>query len=109
MSMDIRPGQDTMCIRLMLFFNAFFTASLTMSPAWPFEAKPLPKHARNSIGMEFVLVPAGQFMMGNDESAESLASSYPQYSRERLMMLQDEAPVCTRCTSPMLSISVNTR
>lgn len=78
-----------MCIRLMLFLAAF----LTESPAWPFEADPFPKHVRNSIGMEFVLIPAGEFMMGNEETSEALANSYPQYSHERLVMLQDEAPV----------------
>lgn len=40
-----------------------------------------------------VRIPAGDFMMGNDESAESLAADYPQYDRERFQKLNDEAPV----------------
>jgi formylglycine-generating enzyme len=47
----------------------------------------------NSIGMKLVRVPAGDFTMGSDESAEALALSYPQYERARLTDLADEAPV----------------
>jgi formylglycine-generating enzyme required for sulfatase activity len=47
----------------------------------------------NSLGMKFVLVPAGEFMMGNDETPEALAKVYPQYERQRLTDLYDEAPV----------------
>mgnify|MGYP003589858796 CR=1 FL=1 len=47
----------------------------------------------NSIGMRFVRVPAGEFMMGSDESPERLASDFPQYQRERFLKLNDEAPV----------------
>ena len=47
----------------------------------------------NSLGMKFVLVPAGEFMMGSDESPEALAQAYPQYGRERFAQLGDEAPV----------------
>jgi formylglycine-generating enzyme required for sulfatase activity len=47
----------------------------------------------NSIGMQFVRVPAGEFLMGSDESAEALKRDYPNYPRERLVDLKDEAPV----------------
>lgn len=43
--------------------------------------------------MKFVLVPAGEFLMGSDESPDRLAAAYPQYERERLEKLIDEAPV----------------
>lgn len=43
--------------------------------------------------MTFVLVPAGEFMMGSSESPDSLARSYPQYDQKRLKDLSDEAPV----------------
>ena len=59
-------------------------------PALP---KPPPKRiVENSLGMKFVWVPAGDFMMGGDESPEVLARSFPQYERERLSDLGDEAP-----------------
>lgn len=45
------------------------------------------------LGMKFVLVPSGEFLMGSDESPEALASAYPQYGRERFLALFDEAPV----------------
>lgn len=52
-----------------------------------------PRIIQNSLGMKFVLLPAGEFMMGSDESPESLAKVYPQYGRERFLLLFDEAPV----------------
>ena len=52
-----------------------------------------PKPIQNSLGMKFVLLPAGEFMMGSDESPESLAKAYPHYPRERFLLLFDEAPV----------------
>ncbi|KRB83865.1 formylglycine-generating enzyme family protein [Noviherbaspirillum sp. Root189] len=52
-----------------------------------------PAKIENSLGMTFVLIPAGEFMMGSDESPESLARSYPQYDQKRFKDLSDEAPV----------------
>jgi formylglycine-generating enzyme required for sulfatase activity len=46
----------------------------------------------NSLGMKFVRVPAGEYMMGSDEPPESLARVYPQYSSAELAALGDEAP-----------------
>jgi len=46
----------------------------------------------NSLGMKFVLVPAGEFMMGSDETPDSLKTDYPQYPPERFLQLGDEAP-----------------
>lgn len=58
----------------------------------------IPAHAaepviQNELGMKFVLVPAGEFLMGNDASVDSLAKTYPQYERKRFEELSDEAPV----------------
>jgi formylglycine-generating enzyme required for sulfatase activity len=47
----------------------------------------------NSLGMVFVTIPAGEFLMGSDETPEALALAYPQYPRERFLKLGDEAPV----------------
>ncbi|MFD2272051.1 formylglycine-generating enzyme family protein [Undibacterium arcticum] len=64
------------------------------SSAWSIgPAATLPTQIENSVGMKFVLVPAGEFMMGSDESPDSLAKSYPQYERARFLELDDEAPV----------------
>lgn len=47
----------------------------------------------NSLGMKFVLVPAGEFLMGSDEPPGMLSMDYPQYERRRILELGDEAPV----------------
>jgi len=38
--------------------------------------QPLPSEITNSIGMKLKLIPAGEFMMGSSESAESLAKAF---------------------------------
>ncbi|MDH6170498.1 sulfatase modifying factor 1 [Variovorax boronicumulans] len=48
---------------------------------------------RNSLGMAFVKLPAGEFMMGSDETPETLAAAYPQLPKERFAKLGDEGPV----------------
>ncbi|MFA9439949.1 formylglycine-generating enzyme family protein [Uliginosibacterium sp. sgz301328] len=52
-----------------------------------------PETLDNTLGMRFVRIPAGEFLMGSDESLEALAASYPGYERERFVALSDEAPV----------------
>lgn len=82
--------QSIMRIRTTLFL---FT-SLMVSSAWSIEpAATLPKPIENRLGMKFVLIPSGEFMMGSDESPETLAKSYPQYERARFLELGDEAPL----------------
>lgn len=57
----------------------------------------------NSLGMKFVLVPAGEFLMGSDETPEALAKDFPQLERKRFTELFDEAPVHpVRITRPFL-------
>lgn len=51
-----------------------------------------PARIENTLGMKFVLVPAGTFVMGSDERPERLALAYPQFAREDLQALGDEAP-----------------
>lgn len=65
----------------------FLGLSLAASCAWS-----LDKHIQNSLGMKFVLIPSGEFVMGSDESAEALAQHYPQYDHKRFVELSDEAP-----------------
>jgi formylglycine-generating enzyme required for sulfatase activity len=65
---------------------AIFSSASAAEPASP-------KLIQNSLGMKFVLLPAGEFLMGSDESPEALAKAYPHYPRERFLLLFDEAPV----------------
>jgi sulfatase modifying factor 1 len=48
--------------------------------------------AVNSIGMQLQRIPAGDFIMGSEESPDRLAKDYPQLPRKRFEKLQDEAP-----------------
>lgn len=60
-----------------------------------------PQVLENSLGMKFVLVPAGEFLMGSDETPEALARDYPHYPKKRFTDLFDEAPVHrVRITQP---------
>ncbi|MDQ0012819.1 formylglycine-generating enzyme required for sulfatase activity [Variovorax boronicumulans] len=47
---------------------------------------------RNSLGMAFVKLPAGEFMMGSDEAPEALAAAYPELPKARFTELRDEGP-----------------
>lgn len=47
----------------------------------------------NILGMKFVLIPSGEFMMGSDETPEALAKDYPMLERKRFVEISDEAPV----------------
>ncbi|HET7865558.1 MAG TPA: SUMF1/EgtB/PvdO family nonheme iron enzyme, partial [Burkholderiaceae bacterium] len=46
----------------------------------------------NSLGMQMVRIPAGEFTMGNAASADEMARLYPQYEARRLNDLKDETP-----------------
>ena len=43
--------------------------------------------------MKFAKIPAGEFIMGNHESVESLAKAFPQYEAWRFEKLGDELPL----------------
>lgn len=60
-----------------------------------------PAAIENTLGMKFILVPAGEFVMGSDEPPDVLSKAYPLYERRRVEELGDEAPVHrVRITQP---------
>lgn len=46
----------------------------------------------NTLGMKFVLIPAGTFVMGRAESSESLRQAFPAFEASRFEQLTDEQP-----------------
>ena len=51
-----------------------------------------PEMLENSLGMQFVRVPAGEFTMGSDATPQDLAHHFPNYDLPRLRKIDDEAP-----------------
>lgn len=54
--------------------------------------QPSPLVLTNTLGMQFVLIPAGSFWMGSDERPDALVRDYPGLERARFTALADEAP-----------------
>jgi sulfatase modifying factor 1 len=82
-----------MWLRLSSLLLAF---SGWVLPAWSADLAAAGTAARafkNSLGMKLVLIPAGEFLMGSNETPEALARAYPQYDPARFQQLGDEAPV----------------
>jgi len=60
-----------------------------------------PAVTTNRLGMELVLIPAGDFSMGNGASAEEMARLFPNVEPARLQDLKDEVPAHrVRITKP---------
>ncbi|MDQ8024089.1 MAG: formylglycine-generating enzyme family protein [Moraxellaceae bacterium] len=72
---------------------ALLAAALLLCAGVVTAAELSPRTSENLLGMKFVRVPAGEFMMGNDESPDTLARDFPQYESRRFTLLADEAPV----------------
>jgi len=71
------------CIMVaQLILPACFAAPATSPPVM-----------ENMLGMKFVLIPSGEFMMGSDEPLDVLARDFPLYERRRFLELVDETPV----------------
>ncbi|MCV2349690.1 formylglycine-generating enzyme family protein [Paucibacter sp. Y2R2-4] len=83
------PAHRLVLIALLGLLNAH--APVQASPATVSDTKD--EVLRNSIGMQFVRIPAGEFLMGSEESVEALAQAFPALERRRFEKLQDEGPV----------------
>lgn len=82
----------------MTLSSAFFRrmAFIAIAVIAPMAAADPAHHApilNNTLGMRFTLVPAGEFLMGSEESPHTLAAAYPQLEYTRFLELKDEAPV----------------
>ena len=75
-------------------FRALSSIALWIATAWLAGCAAPPSAPTTSFaGMPFVRVPAGEFLMGSDESPQALARAFPQADAKRLALLADEAPV----------------
>ena len=70
-----------------------FLAALAPAVTTAIEPTAEPERRTNSLGMVFVRIPAGSFLMGSAEPAATLARDYPSLERRRFDLLADEAPV----------------
>jgi formylglycine-generating enzyme len=78
-------------------FESLFTLAVLWCGVFGVSAPPCkgdePKSVKNSIDMTLVLVPAGEFMMGNQDSDEKLARTFSDIESRRIAELADEKPV----------------
>jgi formylglycine-generating enzyme len=65
--------------RSLLVTSILCCAGLAMAQA---PAATKPRETTNSIGMKLVLIPAGEFQMGGQESAEELVKAFAAYKRQ---------------------------
>ncbi len=82
---DRPPGRGRGDHAAGLIFAGLLAVGCAASPG-------LPAGYTNSLGMQFNRIPAGEFLMGSDETAGRLAVAFPTIERERFE-LADEAPV----------------
>ena len=76
----------------IIFFTMVVLLNLSHCIAAPVSEK-FPQLIENTLGMKFVLLPAGEFMMGSEESADAHARDFPLLERKRFLELADEAPL----------------
>ena len=56
---------------------------------------PPPASRTDAVGIDFVRIPAGEFLMGSVEDPKTLAQVFPAYDPARFTQLDDEGPVHT--------------
>jgi sulfatase modifying factor 1 len=77
---------------------ALLVLTSTLLVLQPTQAQPNPTGSAvstvsNSLGLTLVKVPAGEFLMGSDESADSQARAFPALPSRRFERLDDEKPL----------------
>ncbi len=65
----------------------------TVDPTTRRPAPPADVGSANSLGMRLAKIAAGEFWMGNHESADNLACAFPEYEPDRIAALVDELPL----------------
>ena len=80
------------CLRRALALGTALLLGLPAALAQP-PVPMAPARWTNSLGMTFVRIPAGRFVMGSHESPEALARDYPLLEPRRFTLLGDEAPL----------------
>ena len=92
MPLNTRSTPRAWRARLLPLAAALLLAACSLRPlAPPIASRTAP--FSDGIGMRFVRVPAGEFLMGSDESPQVLAQAFPHADEGRLAELVDERPV----------------
>ena len=82
-------------VRALVVLSAFFGHSFVAGADRAKEqSAPIPREMTNAIGMRLILIPAGEFMMGNSESVAEMLQDFPIYGVEAKTdyLFEDEYP-----------------
>jgi sulfatase modifying factor 1 len=86
---------------MLLRFTFVLLLAGVVATAWGQEpAVEKPRTLENTLGMKLVLIPAGEFHMGTEESPAALAKVFPQYEAERLELADERPRHRVRITKP---------
>lgn len=69
-----------------------FARALLAFPMLAIAAHACAQDYTNTLGMKFVLIPAGTFVMGRTESVDALQQAFPAFEASRIEQLTDEQP-----------------
>ena len=71
---------------------AAFFALACLGPLWPTYFISSSVKFVDSVGIRFVLIPKGEFFMGNKDTTLDLIKEFPKYEVSRIVQLDDERP-----------------
>lgn len=85
----LRPKDHSFTRRL----TAAFFVLVCLGFLWPTYFMSSSAKLVDSVGMKFVLIPSGEFWMGNKDTALELIKDFPKYEVSQIVQLDDERPL----------------
>lgn len=86
---------------------AVIFALACLGPLWPTYFISSSAKLVDSVGMKFVLIPSGEFFMGNKDTTLELIKDFPKYEVSRIVALDDERPLHQVKVSQSFYLGVN--